>query len=74
MTLSSVRSGDTIIISDIFDKCAEIKAIRFGIQRGARVRCIYNTRRGPIILGKENQEIALGRGLAEKILVTRERG
>ena len=72
MTLSSVHSGDTIIISDICDKNAEIKAIRFGIYRGARVRCIYNMRRGPVILGKENQEIALGRGLAEKITVTRD--
>ena len=65
MTLSSIQSGDCIIISDICDKNAEIKAIRFGIYRGARVQCIHNIRQGPVILGIENQEIALGRRLAE---------
>ena len=74
MKLSSIRSGEELRISSIRDKHTEEKAIRFGIHTGARLRCICNIKKGPVILGKNNQEIALGRQLAEQITVSRDLG
>ena len=74
MTLASIHAGEEIVISGIRDKTVEAKAVRFGIHPGARVRCIRNIRKGPVILGKNSQEIAFGRRLAEQISVTKDTG
>ncbi|TLM98315.1 ferrous iron transport protein A, partial [bacterium] len=51
------------------DSMVRAQAIRFGISEGEVVRCEQVVPAGPVVLKKNNQEIALGRGLASKIRV-----
>jgi Fe2+ transport system protein FeoA len=69
MTLDRVRRGQTFTITNIPDALIRAQAIRFGIAEGETVFCEEVVPAGPIIISKNNQEIALGRGLASQITV-----
>ena len=51
------------------DDHARIQALRFGMSAGACVECITRVPAGPIVIKSGRQEIAVGRGLAERIQV-----
>lgn len=69
MTLDMVKGGQTVKILDILDAQVKAQAIRFGIFEGQTVMCTQVVPAGPVIIRKNTQEIALGRGLAQQIEV-----
>ena len=69
MTMDRVRRGQTFTITSIPDAVIRAQAIRFGIAEGETVHCEEVVPAGPIIISKNKQEIALGRGLASQITV-----
>lgn len=69
MTLDMAKRGQKLIIVDIQDAQVKAQAIRFGIFEGETVICSEVVPAGPVIIRKNNQEIALGRGLARQITV-----
>jgi len=69
MTLDRVKRGQILKIARIPDAAVRAQAIRFGISEGEVVMCSEVIPAGPVILRKNNQEIALGRGLARQITV-----
>ncbi|WP_425447618.1 FeoA family protein [Dethiothermospora halolimnae] len=69
MTLGDIKNGDHIRILNIPDEKVRAQAFRFGISEGASVVCIEKIPKGPVILKKNLQELAIGRRLAEKITV-----
>ncbi|MCX7781226.1 MAG: ferrous iron transport protein A [Negativicutes bacterium] len=69
MTLAQVKRGQKVIIVSIPNAEIRAQAIRFGIAEGAQVSCAEKLPAGPVVICKGKQEIALGRGLAEKIEV-----
>lgn len=69
MTLAEVKKGQTVKILDIPDEQIRSQAIRLGIGQGSLVTCQEIIPAGPIIIKKNRQEIAVGRGLAQVITV-----
>lgn len=69
MYLNNCRRGQIIKILSIADSIVRAQAIRFGISEGEVVRCQEVVPAGPVVLKKNNQEIAVGRGLASQIRV-----
>jgi Fe2+ transport system protein FeoA len=69
MTMDQVKRGQLFRIVSIPDDNVRAQAIRFGIAEGEVVACDEIVPAGPIILRKNRQQIALGRGLAGSIIV-----
>lgn len=68
-TLAQVKQGQIVEICKIPDEQIRAQAIRFGVCEGTVVRCAEKLPAGPIVICKGCQELAIGRGLAEKITV-----
>lgn len=71
MTLDMAKKGEKFQIVDILDAQVKAQAIRFGIFEGQEVMCAETVPAGPIIIRKNAQEIAIGRGLAKLITVSK---
>ena len=71
MTLAQAVKGEKLIIRSIEDSEMRMKAIRFGVMEGAEVICAEKLPRGPVIIRRGRQELAVGRGLAQSITVER---
>ncbi len=69
MKLSQVKKGQVVKIARIPNEQVRSQAIRFGIGEGSVVVCEEIIPAGPVILRKNRQEIAVGRGLAEEITI-----
>ncbi|MGM0472050.1 MAG: FeoA family protein [Bacillota bacterium] len=69
MTLAQAKKGQRLKIKSIDSQTVKAQAYRFGIASGAQVKCYEKIPRGPIIIKKNLQEIAIGRRLAEQIEV-----
>lgn len=69
MSLAQSRKGQELIIVHIPDGVVRVQAIRFGILEGAGVKCLEILPKGPVIIKKGWQEIAVGRRLAASIRV-----
>ena len=69
MTLAQSKKGQELIIEHIPDGTVRAQAIRFGIVEGTGVTCLEVLPRGPVIVKKGWQEIAVGRRLAASIRV-----
>jgi Fe2+ transport system protein FeoA len=69
MTLDEVRPGQRIRIRGIAASDVRSQALRLGLGVGAEATCRATLPRGPIVLGRANQEIAIGRPLAAAISV-----
>ncbi|MCL6479916.1 MAG: ferrous iron transport protein A [Peptococcaceae bacterium] len=72
MTLDRVKRGQSIKIMSIPNELVRAQAIRFGIAEGEVVSCEEVVPAGPIVIRKNKQQIALGRGLARQIGVVLE--
>lgn len=68
-SLSTARKGELFEIISVDDDHARVQALRFGMSAGACVECITRVPAGPIVIKSGRQEIAVGRGLAERIQV-----
>jgi ferrous iron transport protein A len=69
MTLADVKRGDSFNIKYIPDPLVRAQALRFGISEGAKLVCGEKIPGGPVIIKRNLQEIAVGRGLARQILI-----
>lgn len=69
MTLAEVTRGQTIRIREIESPEIRSQAMRLGLGVGATAFCEAIIPRGPIVLTRARQEIAIGRQLAQSIHV-----
>ncbi|MGE5633274.1 MAG: FeoA family protein [Caulobacteraceae bacterium] len=69
MTLDKAQRGSKIRIKEVLNKALKSQAIRLGIYEGAVFLCSEKLPGGPVILQNRQQEIAVGKGLAEKIQI-----
>jgi Fe2+ transport system protein FeoA len=69
MTLDKTKTGQKIKITSINRQDIKVQAIRLGIAEGVEVICQEVLPKGPIVLRKNKQEIAIGRQIAKEILV-----
>lgn len=69
MTLDKVKRGQVFKILAIPSDSIRAQAIRFGIAEGEIVSCAEIIPAGPVVLKKNMQEIAMGRGIAKTINV-----
>lgn len=71
ISLIRLKTGDCCRVQRIVAGAnATRRLYEMGFNTGARVRVLKNDS-GPLIVGLEGNKIALGRGLAEKMLVTK---
>lgn len=69
MTLDKTKRGQMIRILSISSELVRAQAIRFGISEGTEVVCEEVLPKGPVVLRKNKQEIAIGRSIASDIKV-----
>ncbi|MTI71887.1 MAG: ferrous iron transport protein A [Firmicutes bacterium] len=69
MTLADVKIGDKFTILSIENKDISAQAYRLGISEGANIHCLEKIPKGPVIVKRSLQEIAIGRNLAKKIII-----
>lgn len=70
MCLTKIKKGQTVAIVKIEDEEIRTQFIRFGIGEGSRVKCMEKIPFGPFMLQHNRQEIAIGREVAKKIIVS----
>lgn len=71
MVLSECKKGDVLEVIDIEDDWAREQVIRFGIVKGIKVVCESIISKGPVVIRRGNQNIAIGHQIAAKIQVKR---
>ena len=71
MTLEQAKTGDKLIVKNIYDPQMRVKAIRFGVMEGVEITCTEKLPYGPVVIRRGHQELAVGRGLAQRIAVER---
>ncbi len=69
MCLSEIRRGQTVRIEKITDETIRTQFLRFGIQEGSIITCLEKIPFGPFMLRHNRQEIAIGRKVAQHIIV-----
>lgn len=69
MTLFKAEKGKKIRILHIHDKNLKVQAIRLGLYEGAVFTLADKLPGGPVILNSRLQEIAVGKKIAENIIV-----
>lgn len=69
MTLLDAKRGCPVRILRIADDRARAQCIRFGIGEGMVVDSAERLPLGPILIRQRHQEICVGRGLAERIVI-----
>ena len=69
MTLADAKDGSVLIVVDCGDDEVSVQALRFGIDSGAEIEVEKNIRGGPVIVSRNNMEIAIGREIAKNIEV-----
>lgn len=67
--LTEVRRGQRVRIERIEDETLRAQLVRFGITEGSEVSCLERVWLGPVTLGLNSQEIAVGRAAALRIRV-----
>lgn len=72
MKMVEIKKGQSARITQIPDEQARSQAIRLGIGEGSIISCEEIIPAGPVIIRRNRQEIAIGRGLAQSITVAAE--
>jgi len=68
--LTSVRSGASVkLVSIDGGRQAEVRLAEMGFLPGVKIRVINNSGIGPLTVTLKESKLALGHGLAKKILV-----
>ncbi|WP_227738502.1 FeoA family protein [Thermococcus paralvinellae] len=71
--LSQMREGERGVVVDIQGGVgARQRLLGLGITPGTRIWVIKSSAPGPIIIAVGSSRIALGRGIADKIIIRRE--
>ncbi|MCL5057654.1 MAG: ferrous iron transport protein A [Actinobacteria bacterium] len=69
MTMDGMKRGQKFRIVSLPGETVKSQAVRFGIGEGEVVTCAGIIPAGPVVISKNRQEIAIGRGLAGRITV-----
>lgn len=69
MRLADAKDGAILIVVNTGDEDVSIQAIRFGIDNGAEIEVQKNIKGGPVIVARNQMEIAIGREIAKNIEV-----
>ena len=69
MTLADAKEGDMLIVLTTGDDEISVQTLRFGIDSGAEIEVQQNIRGGPVIVSRNQLEIAIGREIAKNIEV-----
>jgi len=67
MTLADATEGNTFVIKATAGEDVTLQALRFGIAPGAIVNIEKNIPGGPVIVSRNQMELAVGRQLALQI-------
>jgi Fe2+ transport system protein FeoA len=70
LTLSDAKDGQWLVVERTLNDEITYQALRFGIGEGSRIQVQKNIPGGPIIISKNQLEIAIGRQLANFIEVS----
>lgn len=65
--LSEAKEGQSLTVTNITNEEITWQALRFGLEEGSQIRIEKNIRGGPVIVSKNQLEIAIGRKIAEAI-------
>jgi Fe2+ transport system protein FeoA len=74
MTLAEALDGQKLIVVGIKSEDVLVQAVRFGIDEGANITVAKNIAGGPVVICKNQLEIAVGRDVARAIEVDLEPG
>ncbi len=70
-TLASVKTGQVVCILSInAGRRLQSHLLSIGIMKGKCVTVVKNDRWGPVVLSTDNNRLTLGRGAADKIVVS----
>lgn len=69
MTLGDGKEGQLLVVTHTEGDDITVQALRFGIGEGSQIQVQKNIRGGPVIISKNQLEIAIGRKLANCIHV-----
>ena len=69
MTLADAPEGTNLVVIATIGEDVTIQALRFGIGEGAAISIGKNIAGGPVIVVKNQMELAVGRQLAKAIEV-----
>lgn len=67
--MTEAKEGQWLIVTGTMSEEIDCHALRFGIGQGSEVQVQKNIADGPIIISKNQLEIAVGRQLASSIQV-----
>ena len=71
MPLVMAKTGETVFVQDVAGcKHKQSRLASMGLRAGDRVEIINNPGGGRVILGLENTRLAIGRGMAKRIMVS----
>lgn len=71
LLLTQARPGETLLIKEIQGgRMGRARLTAMGLRQGDMIEIISNDGQGRLIVGKDYTRIALGRGMAEKVVVT----
>ncbi|MDD2430966.1 MAG: ferrous iron transport protein A [Firmicutes bacterium] len=69
MTLNKLQPGQRATLQDLPQGLVRIQAVRLGLMPGTEITCVFRVNRGPVIISKNLQQIAIGQELARQITV-----
>lgn len=69
MTLTEAKEGDCLVVTGTDGDDVTLQAVRFGIDEGAEIRVEKKIPGGPVIISKNQLEIAIGPQIAVSIRV-----
>jgi Fe2+ transport system protein FeoA len=69
VTLSDCKEGQWLQVTGTEGEEMTIQSLRFGLGDGAKIQVQKNIKGGPVIISKNQLEIAIGRKLADCIQV-----
>ncbi len=71
MSLTMAKPGERVIIREMMgDRIARARLASMGLRPGDRLEIINNNGQGRLIVGHRSTRLAMGRGIAQKILVS----
>lgn len=68
--LSEAKEGQKLSVTNITNEEISWQALRFGLEPGSQVTITKNIKGGPVIVSRNQLEIAIGRKIAEAIEAT----
>lgn len=69
MTLDQLAPGQKAVLRELPEGIIRSQAIRLGLMPGTEIVCVHKLNKGPVIIRKNYQQIAVGEALATQITI-----